>query len=78
MEWNKEVVDRVRGAMRDRARVLACMCDELFAILPADEAEKKGAESHNKIWLYQGSEGRAYHHSGRMDRHSLPGYGRSF
>ena len=36
MEWNKEVVNRVRGAMRDRARVLACMCDELFDILPAE------------------------------------------
>lgn len=45
MEWNKEVVERVRGAMRDRARVLACMCDELFAILPADEAEKRARKA---------------------------------
>lgn len=45
MEWNKEVVDRVRGAMRDRARVMACLCEELFDILPADEAERRARKA---------------------------------
>ena len=39
MEWNEEVTRRVRGAMRDRARVLACMYEELEKVLPAEEAE---------------------------------------
>ena len=39
MEWNKEVTERVRGAMRDRARVMACLCGELEKILPSDKAE---------------------------------------
>ena len=40
MEWNEETVQRVRSAMRERARVLTCMCDELFEILPKEEAEQ--------------------------------------
>ncbi len=39
MEWNKEVTERVRGAMRDRARLMACLCGELEKILPSDKAE---------------------------------------
>ena len=39
MEWNKEVTERVRGAMRDRARVMACLCGELEKILLSDKAE---------------------------------------
>lgn len=45
MEWNPEVVRRVRGAMRDRARVLACMYEELCDVLPAEEAEKRARKA---------------------------------
>lgn len=52
MEWNKEVTERVRGAMRDRARVMACLCGELEKILPLRQGRSRGEEGHHQLRLY--------------------------
>lgn len=44
MEWNPEVVRRVRGAMQDRARSQACLFNAFSKVMPREEAEALARE----------------------------------
>mgnify|MGYP000730238179 CR=1 FL=1 len=39
MEWNPEVVRRVRGAMQVRARTQACLFKEFTPVMTREQAE---------------------------------------
>lgn len=39
MEWNPEVVRRVRGAMQDRARSQACLFKAFSSVMTREQAE---------------------------------------
>lgn len=45
MEWNEEVVRRVRGAMQDRARSQACLYKSFSKVLPAAQVETLAREA---------------------------------
>ena len=45
MEWNPEVVKRVRSAMQDRARSQACLYKAFGKALPADQVESLAREA---------------------------------
>ena len=40
MEWNPEVVRRVRGAMQDRARSQACLFKAFSSVMTREQAEQ--------------------------------------
>ena len=41
MEWNPEVVRRVRGAMQDRARSQACLFKAFSSVMTREQAEAR-------------------------------------
>ena len=44
MEWNPEVVRRVRGAMQDRARSQACLFKAFSSVMTREQAEALARE----------------------------------
>ena len=52
MEWNPEVVRRVRGAMQDRARSQACLFKAFSSVMTREQAEalaREGIAEYGRI-----------------------------
>ena len=52
MEWNPEVVRRVRGAMQDRARAQACLFKAFSSVMTREQAEalaREGIAEYGRI-----------------------------
>ena len=47
MEWNPEVVRRVRGAMQDRARSQACLFKAFSSVMTREQAEAVAVQYRN-------------------------------
>ena len=51
MEWNPEVVRRVRGAMQDRARSQACLFKAFSSVMTREQAEALAREGLSLIHI---------------------------
>ena len=75
MEWNPEVVRRVRGAMQDRARSQACLFKAFSSVMTREQAEalaREGIAEYGRARRAQAGsrrlDERTLHHDGRRIR----------
>ena len=72
MEWNPEVVRRVRGAMQDRARSQACLFKAFSSVMTREQAEALARPHPCRARRAQAGsrrlDERTLHHDGRRIR----------
>lgn len=76
MEWNPEVVRRVRGAMQDRARSQACLFKAFSSVMTREQAEALAREGIAGIRPHPCRARRAQAGSRRLDERTLHHDGR--